>query len=210
MTPTILSRLLAALTTAGLVAGITGCGTPDQPQTGPTTVTTTSQPKDTNMPEATLKDLVVTRVFDAPVEQVWSAWTESDHVRKWWGPSGFTSPIARMDVREGGTSLVAMRSPEGHDMYNTWRYLDVVPLRRLEFILNFADGNGDTIDPAALGLPPGIPRDVRHVITFRALDGGGTEMTVNEYGYANDEVVQFSKAGLESSLDKMAASFTGS
>lgn len=210
MTSTFPRRLLAALTTAGLATGIVGCGAPEQSQSEPTAVASTIQPKEPSMPETALKDLAVTRVFDAPVEQVWSAWTESEHVRKWWGPSGFTSPVARMDVREGGTSLVAMRSPEGRDMYNTWRYLEVLPWQRLEFIVNFADSNGDTIDPAALGLPPGIPRDVRHVITFRALDGGRTEMTVNEYGYANDEVVQISKAGLESSLDKMAASFTRS
>jgi uncharacterized protein YndB with AHSA1/START domain len=130
-------------------------------------------------------------------------------VTRWWGPNGFTSPLARMDVREGGTSLVCMRSPDGQDLYNTWTYLEIVPLRRLEFIQRFSDEDGNTLDPATLGLPPGIPRDVRHVVTFEAAGGGKTELTVTEYGYDSDQVVEVSRAGMEQCLDKMAASFAG-
>ena len=42
-------------------------------------------------------DVVVTRVFDAPVEEVWKAWTDSEKVMRWWGPTGFTAPVARID-----------------------------------------------------------------------------------------------------------------
>jgi uncharacterized protein YndB with AHSA1/START domain len=71
-------------------------------------------------PSTTRHDLIITRVIDAPVERVWKAWTDPDQVMRWWGPTGFTAPVASMEVREGGTSLVAMRSPEGQDLYNTW------------------------------------------------------------------------------------------
>ncbi len=57
-------------------------------------------------------NMVVTRVFDASVEQVWKAWSDSGQVMRWWGPTGFTAPVARMDFREGGTSLVCMRAPK--------------------------------------------------------------------------------------------------
>ena len=57
-------------------------------------------------------DVVVTRVFDAPVEQVWKAWSHPDDVKQWWGPTGFTCILAKMDFREGGTSLVGMRAPK--------------------------------------------------------------------------------------------------
>src|SRR4029453_5950513 len=53
-------------------------------------------------------DLVVTRVVDVQVGQVWRAWTDPKLVRRWWGPVGFSCPLARMDLREGGTSLAAM------------------------------------------------------------------------------------------------------
>lgn len=155
---------------------------------------------------AKTRDLVVTRVFDAPVEQVWNAWVDPQRVMQWWGPEGFTSPVARMDFREGGTSLVCMRSPERHDLYNTWTYRRILPMRQIEFILNFADKDGTGVDPVTLGMPAEIPKDVRHVVTFNAVSGNKTEMTVTEYGYTSDQVLDMSKAGLEQCLDKMAAS----
>src|SRR3712207_7938876 len=113
--------------------------------------------------------MMVTRVFDAPVEQVWHAWTDPEHVMRWWGPTGLTAPAARMDVHEGATSLVCMRSPEGQDLYNTWTYRRIVPQRRIEFVQRFSDENGNAIDNATMGLPPGIPREVPHLVTFEAV-----------------------------------------
>ncbi|MGH7493016.1 MAG: SRPBCC domain-containing protein [bacterium] len=159
---------------------------------------------------ASKKDLTITRIFDAPRELVWSAWTDSEHVKRWWGPTGFTAPIAKMEVREGGTSLVCMRSPEGQDFYNTWTYQKITPMEHLEFILDWADKDGIRIDPVKMGMPPDMPRYVRHVITFKAVGDNKTEMTVTEYGYTSDQMFDLSKAGLEQCLDKMAASFARS
>lgn len=150
------------------------------------------------------KDLTVTRTFDAPVEKVFKAWSESDLVKKWWQPDGFTTPVANMNFKEGEKSLLCMRSPDGHDMYNTWTYSKIVPNERIEFVLNFSDKDGNKLDPAKIGMPPGIPADVRHVITFRSAGDNKTEMTVTEYGYTVAEVVEMSKAGLEQCLNKMA------
>ena len=69
-------------------------------------------------------DVVVTRVLDAPVEEVWKAWSDPTYVMRW-GPAGFTSPSAEMDFRVGGAPLVCMRAPAeygGQDMYHTWTY----------------------------------------------------------------------------------------
>jgi uncharacterized protein YndB with AHSA1/START domain len=150
-------------------------------------------------------DVVVKRVLDAPAELVWQAWTEPGLVRRWWGPHGFTSPLARMDVRPGGTSLVCMRSPDGHDLYNTWTYGTVRPAERLEFVLRFSDETGAPHDPASLGLPPGIPAEVPHVVTFRAVDERTTELTVTEHGYTVEATRDGSRVGLEQCLEKMAA-----
>jgi uncharacterized protein YndB with AHSA1/START domain len=152
-------------------------------------------------------DMVVTRVFDAPLEQVWKAWIEPELVMGWWGPAGFTAPLARMDFREGGTSLVCMRMPEeygGQEFYNTWTYERIVPLERIEFIQHFTDKDSRKVSPADLGLPPGIPDSVRHQITFRALDERRTELTVTEYGYPSQEIVEVSRSGMVECLDKMA------
>jgi len=158
------------------------------------------------------KTMTVTRTFDAAVADVWKHWSDSEKVMKWWGPKGFTSPLAKMDFREGGVSLVCMRAPKefgGFDMYNTWTYKKIVPNERIEFTLNFADKDGNKLDPAQMGLPPGIPKDVPHVITFKALGDKKTEMTVSEFGYTTDEAVNTSKAGLDQCLDKMAESLKG-
>lgn len=155
------------------------------------------------------RDLIVTRAFDASVDKVWKYWAESEYVKKWWGPDGFTSPVARMDFREGGTSLVCMRSPDGQDFYNTWTYRKIVPMKEIEFILDWADKDGKKRDPVEMGLPPDMPREVRHVITFKTV-GGKTEMTVTEYGYKSDQMLELSKAGLEQCLNKMAAALAES
>ena len=159
------------------------------------------------------RNMILTRVFNAPVNQVWKAWSDSDYVRQWWGPTGFTCPVAEMDFREGGTSLVCMRAPEefgAMDMYNTWTYRKIDPMERIEFTQNFADKDGTQLDPAEMGIPPGVPREVRHVVTFKALNGNQTELTVTEFGYTSDQAHDISKVGMEQCLDKMAASLNNS
>jgi uncharacterized protein YndB with AHSA1/START domain/acetyl esterase/lipase len=151
------------------------------------------------------KEMSLTRVFDAPVSEVWKYWTESEKVRKWWGPRGFTSPVAKMDVREGSTSFVCMRPPPeygGPDMCNTWEYKKIVPEREIEFVMTFSNMAGKKLDPRTLGLPVGMPQEVRHLITFRDI-GGKTEITVREFGYTTEQVVEISRVGLGQCLDKM-------
>jgi len=155
-------------------------------------------------------DVVVTRVFDAPVEEVWKAWTDSEKVMRWWGPTGFTAPVARIDFRVGGKSLVCMRAPKdfgGQDFYNTWTYQKIKPYESIEMIFTFSDKDGNRIDPKSMGIPPGVPTDVPHVITFKRLGDRKTEMTVRESGYTNEQSVALSTAGLEQCLDKMARLF---
>jgi uncharacterized protein YndB with AHSA1/START domain len=164
------------------------------------------------MTTAQKNDLVVSRIFEAPVEQLWRAWIDPQLVMQWWGPTGFTCPVAKMDVREGGQSLLCMRAPKefgGQDMYNTWTYTKISPQQRMEFVFHFSDDNGRRIEPAALGLPPGMPDEVRHVITFEDLGNAKSRLTVTEQGYESDQIIDLSKAGLEQCLDKMAAIFAG-
>jgi len=175
-----------------------------------------SQIGSTNNPmtqdNSTTKNMTLTRTFDAPVAQVWKQWSDSENVMRWWGPKGFSSPLAKMDFREGGVSLVCMRAPKefgGFDMYNTWSYKKIVPNERLEFVLNFSDKDGNKLDPAKIGLPPGIPADVPHVITFKNLGEKKTELTITEYGYTSDQAVEISKAGMQECLDKMAENLKG-
>ncbi len=157
------------------------------------------------------RDLVVTRVFDAPIEKVWNAWRDPEHVKRWWGPNGFTCPVAHMDFREGGVSLVCMRAPKeflgGQDMYNTWTYEEIVPMKRFVYILRFADKDGNTMDPAKQGLPAEMPKEVCNKVTFKELANNRTEVTVTEYDWEVGPIMEMSKKGLEQCLGKMAAIF---
>jgi uncharacterized protein YndB with AHSA1/START domain len=153
------------------------------------------------------RDLVVTRLFNAPLSLVWKAWSDPEYVMQWWGPEGFTSPLAQIDFREGATSLVCMSSPEYGDHYSTWRYEKIVPMQRIEYIHNLADKDGNPVDPVKMGMPPDFPRDQRHTVTFKDLGNGKTEMTATEYDWTVGHMMEMSKLGLNQCLDKMASSF---
>ena len=155
-------------------------------------------------------DVVVSRTFPVSPEQAWRAWSEADLVRQWWGPTGFSCPVADVDLRVGGRTLVAMRAPAefgGGDTYGTWSYTEVVPHTRIAYVYNFADAQGNRLLPADLGLPPGIPDDVNHVVTFEDAGDNRTTMTVVEHGYTLKDARDLSQVGLEQCIDKMAAIF---
>lgn len=153
------------------------------------------------------QDIIITRVFDAPVASVWQAWTDPALVMEWWGPEGFTCPLAQMDVREGGTSLVCMHSPDYGDYYSTWHYERIVPMERIEYIHNMTDATGNPVDPVEIGMPPDFPQNQHHVVSLHAVDATSTALTVTEYAWPVGEMLELSRMGLEQCLDTMAAIF---
>jgi uncharacterized protein YndB with AHSA1/START domain len=166
-----------------------------------------SQPRS----DVTTTDLVVRRLIDAPIEAVWKAWSDPDLIRQWWGPVGFTCPVANVDFREGGTTLVCMSSPEYGDIYNTWTYRRITPMQRIEFDSRFADADGKTVKPAAFGIPPEVPDPVPHVVTLEAYgDQRTTLLTVTEHGYTAGPALEMSKFGQEQCVDKLAAAVASS
>jgi uncharacterized protein YndB with AHSA1/START domain len=79
------------------------------------------------------REIVSTRVFDAPRELVFQMWTDPEHVAKWWGPKGFTNTIYEMDVRPGGVWRFVMHGPDGVDYQNKIVYIEVVKPERLVY-----------------------------------------------------------------------------
>ncbi|GAA3412591.1 SRPBCC domain-containing protein [Paenibacillus hodogayensis] len=153
------------------------------------------------------KSLVITRVFDAPVELVWKAWTDPQLVVQWWGPAHYTSPLCQTDFREGGRYLFCMRAPEeqgGQDFYSTGVYRTIVPLQRLEFTQYLADKDGNIISPADVGMPPDFPHEVEFVIEFNA-QGDRTELKITEHNWTPGQMAEYAVAGMNQSLDKLAA-----
>lgn len=90
-------------------------------------------------------EFVISRVFDAPRELVWKAWTEAERLSQWWGPKGCTITVKALDFRPGGLFHYSMQMPDGNQMYGKFAYQDLVSPERLIFTSSFADADANTI-----------------------------------------------------------------
>jgi len=109
-------------------------------------------------------DLVITRVFDAPRELVFQAWTDPQHVAQWWGPKGCTTTVQQWEMRAGGALRLEMRLQEFvHPMSGVFE--EVTEPDRLVFVASALDQNGNSMF------------DVHSIVTF-AERQGKTELTV--------------------------------
>jgi uncharacterized protein YndB with AHSA1/START domain len=79
------------------------------------------------------RELVFTRLIDAPREKVFRAWTDPELLKQWFAPLPYTTPVAELDVRAGGANLIVMRDPGGNEFANRGIYLEVVENERLVF-----------------------------------------------------------------------------
>ncbi|WP_165823754.1 SRPBCC family protein [Pseudochryseolinea flava] len=163
-----------------------------------------AQTKSPNVMNNSTYTMTITQTFNAPLEKVWTAFTDAESIKRWWGPVGFTAPIANINFREGNVSLVCMRSPDGFEIFNTWTYQKISAMKSIEFIQHFTDKSGKKIKPSDIGMPPGIPDEVPHIITFKKIGDQKTELTIVEHGYTNPQIVEISKNGTASMLQKFA------
>lgn len=118
---------------------------------------------------------VLTREFAAPRPLVWTAWTELDRLKKWWGPKGFTMQSCTLDLRPGGRFHYNMRGPAGAVMADMWGklvYREVVAPERLAFVTSFSDPSGNTVRAP---FSANFPLEVLSTLTF-AEHGNGTKL----------------------------------
>ena len=121
--------------------------------------------------------MVITRVFDAPRELVWKAWTDPKYVMQWWGPKGFTAPVCKMDFREGGKFLCCMRSPDGQEFWNGGEYHEIVPYEKIVSSMYFSDSEGSKVEPAHYQIEHEAIEDAHDVTLFEDLGDGRTKLT---------------------------------
>lgn len=143
--------------------------------------------------------VVIERIFDAPVEIIWQMWTQPEHFKKWYGPNGFSVPVAEMDVRVGGKRLVCMemQKPDGSmKMWTTGEHIEIVPNERLVYTESPADENGDVITMS------GFDRPTTTEVTVLLEDlGGRTKMVMTHAGVPADSGAG---GGWEQAFDKLA------
>jgi uncharacterized protein YndB with AHSA1/START domain len=129
------------------------------------------------------RQIVLMRLLEAPRDLVFRAWTEREHVERWWGPTGFTTTIDEMDVRVGGTWRFVMHGPDGVDFPNTIVYEEIVPPERLVFThggsddppfrvtVTFEEFLGNTALTMRSVFVSAEERD-RVVVEYNAIEGG--------------------------------------
>jgi uncharacterized protein YndB with AHSA1/START domain len=147
--------------------------------------------------------LVITRIFDAPPELVWKAWTDPELVKRWWGPTGFTSPVCKIDLRVGGTYHYCMRSPEGQDYWSTGVYHEIVPLERIVATDSFADEEGNVVPATYCGMSSDFPLELLVTVTFEE-HRGKTKFTLRHVGIPAGQMTELTEAGWNGSFDKLA------
>jgi uncharacterized protein YndB with AHSA1/START domain len=149
--------------------------------------------------------MVVTRIFDAPRELVWKAWTDPKYVMQWWGPKGFTAPFCEMDFRVGGKFLFCMRTPDGQEGWNAGEYHEIVPYEKIVSSMYFADSKGNRIEPAQHGIEHEAIEGAHDVVLFEDLGNGQTKLTFIGNETMQNAVESGQLEGMKEILDKVAA-----
>jgi uncharacterized protein YndB with AHSA1/START domain len=147
------------------------------------------------------REVTLTRVFDAPPQLVWKAWTEPRHMAQWWGPKAFTNPVCEIDLRERGTIRIHMRGPNGTVYPMTGTFEEIIPLKRLVF------------STVARDLDDNPLLEGKTTVTFEDV-GGKTKLTIRSWAVGIAPIAPQMLAGMEmgwtQSLDKLAELVEGS
>jgi uncharacterized protein YndB with AHSA1/START domain len=148
------------------------------------------------MTEASAQEIRITRVFDAPRELVWKAWTEPEQLVQWWGPPGWSTPLdsITMDVRPGGAFRLTGISEDGTEMPQDGVYREVVEPERLVFEES-AENNWH--------------EGAVSVVTFTDLGDGRTEMVSHMTIHTTAEMRERAEAGVSGSVDRLAQHLEG-
>ncbi len=157
-------------------------------------------------------ELVIERIFNAPVEAIWKAWSEPETMMKWWGPNNFTMPVCKIDFRVGGKYLICMRgSPEPgmpeQDVWGAGTYQKIIPLKKIVLVDSFADEKGNIVPGSHYGMPESFPMEATISISFEAMGNDKTKMTLHYPSTEGIEgkMLEDMTQGWGQSFDKLAA-----
>ena len=124
--------------------------------------------------QASVKEFVISRTFEAPRDRMWAAWSERDQLMDWFGPKGFKMPAAKLEFRGGGTFHYCLESPEGNEMWGKFVYREIVKPERLVWVNSFSDKDGGiTVHP----MSPTWPREMLSSAVFED-QGSKTKLTI--------------------------------
>lgn len=138
---------------------------------------------------------ILSRTFDAPLDKVWSAWTDEKKLAKWFGPKGVKIFHSKIDLRPGGHYHYGLENPDGSRYWGRWIFTDIHPKRELVFIVSFSN---DAMEITRHPMAPEWPREILSTILFRP-KGDKTEVEVNWVAHnATAEEIRIFAAGADS------------
>lgn len=145
------------------------------------------------------RELLITRIFDAPRELVFKAWSKPEHLMRWWGPHGCKLTVCETDFRPGGGWRFCMRQPGGIDEWQQGEYREIVEPERLVFTYSFPQGSGGFTEDSK-----GKPGH-QTIVTVNFYDHGGkTRLTVHQAIFENNAVRDDHIRGWNEALDHLA------
>ena len=125
------------------------------------------------------QEIVIDRVFDAPRELVFKAWTDREQLVRWFAPHGCTIIFRKFDFRQGGAFHSCIRSPQGHECWCQGVYREIIEPERIVYTMAVADEHGNSVEPTDVGMDPDWPRETILTVTFADL-GGKTKLTLHQ------------------------------
>ena len=156
--------------------------------------------------------LIIERIFDAPRQLVWDAFSKPEIMQKWWGPEHFTSPDFSMDFKEGGAYHASMEGPmPDGSVVKVWSkgvYKEIVPIEKIVASDYFSNENGDKILPKDAGMDENFPEEANVTFLFEDVEDGKTKLTIKYPKPESEAAMQAMlasgmKEGWMSSLDKL-------
>lgn len=155
-------------------------------------------PENDLAPEATVREFVVTRVFDAPRELVFKAWSEERHLARWWGPVGWAIRVRSLDFRPGGVFHYSMATPDGQEMWGKFVYREIVEPERIVFVSSFSDEAANTVRAP---FSADWPLDTLSTLTFED-QGDKTKLTLRVVPLTTSEVERRTFEGMFDSMNQ--------
>jgi uncharacterized protein YndB with AHSA1/START domain len=139
--------------------------------------------------KSSARELIITRIFDAPRALVFEAWSKPAHMVHWFRPNGFTLPVCEMDFRTGGKYRLCMRASDGNEHYAQGVYREVVPVERIVWTSAFEDMPGS---------------EILTTVTF-ADHEGKTKITVHQTFSFESDRTRGARQGWTETLEHLAA-----
>ncbi len=149
-----------------------------------------------------MREFVIERVYDAPRDRVWQAWTEAERLKQWFSPKDFRMTRCTLELRPGGLMHYCLRGPDGNDLWGRWVIREIEKPRRLVFVVSFSDpAAGITTHPMA----PDWPREMLSTVELEE-QGARTLVRVR---WIPTNATEAEKKAFEDGRESLKAGWTG-